>query len=120
MDRAIATLEQALRIDPKYVGAIVNRGYALLAKKDLEGAARAFQEATKLDDKSEAAWVNLGVVWLKQGKLKQARKALQRAVELSPDDPVATENLQVLDTPGSPGTKIAGSRSTKGKRAPDR
>jgi tetratricopeptide (TPR) repeat protein len=73
-DRAIADLNEAIRLDPKYAEAYSGRGLAYGNKGDLDRAIADYSEAIRLDPKSAVA----GLAHLYSGDLT---KALRRSVK---------------------------------------
>jgi tetratricopeptide (TPR) repeat protein len=55
LDRAIADFNQALKINPNLVDALINRGNALRRKGDLDHAIADFDEAIRIDPNADAA-----------------------------------------------------------------
>ena len=57
-----------------------NRGVALLAQGDFEGAAAAFRDAIAEEPNQPTLWVNLGIALRHAGKVDEARELFQRAL----------------------------------------
>jgi tetratricopeptide (TPR) repeat protein len=81
-DRAQATLDEALRIHPACVPAMVNAGNLLLEAGDLDGAIAHFEAAIVLDPDYPEAHHNLGVAFRRAGRRSDAVRELRRATGL--------------------------------------
>ena len=84
---AIAHLQKAIAVYPKFVSA---HNYLGLAYQDLDDAARAqseFETAANLDDKFPGSFLNLGRLALSQNNFVVAGSQLQKAASLRPSDP---------------------------------
>jgi len=62
LDRAIADFNQALKINPNLVDALINRGSALRSKGDLDRAIADFDEAIRIDSNAATALHNRTLV----------------------------------------------------------
>ena len=84
---AIAHLQKAITIYPKFISA---HNYLGLAYQDMEDAARALSEfeiAASLDDKFPGSFLNLGRLALSQNNFVAADVHLGKAASLRPSDP---------------------------------
>lgn len=88
-DKAIESLNAALKIDPADQNAALNLGIARLFKKDFEGAVTQLREVIKKDDKSAAAHTYLGVSLSSLKQYDEAEKELLIAVGLPGGDKLA-------------------------------
>lgn len=79
---AIDAYEQALRLDPERVDALVNSGTLLYDQGDLAKAVDSFRRAVALEPANALAQFNLGSVLEEIGELEAARNHLRRAVSL--------------------------------------
>lgn len=84
LERALADLDEALRLDPENEEARSTRGTIHLLRGDHARARADLDEAVRLRPESSAAWNNRGLVRLDQGDPAGAREDFTRAIELSP------------------------------------
>lgn len=63
VDKALASLDAALKIDPNYAPAHYHRGVALLVRDDFRGADLAFREAIACDPGYGLAYRDLGLLY---------------------------------------------------------
>ena len=75
---AIASYDEAIRLDPNYARAYNNRGLAYQAKGDLNRAIADFSEAIRLTPTLSAAYLNRGTAYAKKGDARQSHRRLQR------------------------------------------
>ena len=90
---AIDAYEQALRLDPQSVKALVNSGTLLYDQGELARAVEFFRRAVALEPANALAQFNLGSVLEEIGELEAARNHLRRAVSLDPSYSDAHYNL---------------------------
>ncbi|MFY9687242.1 MAG: tetratricopeptide repeat protein, partial [Pseudolabrys sp.] len=84
-DRAIATLSEAMRLNPNDQGlATFKRGIAYGSKGDYDRAIVDFSEAVRLDPKSVLAFRNRGLAYDKKGEYDRAIADFSEAIRLDP------------------------------------
>ena len=83
---ALAAYEKVLKVNPRYLDALLNAGSLHFSQSNYSDAAVRFRTATELDGTSHTAWLNLGTAYQKQNDLKGAITAWQRAAALDPAD----------------------------------
>lgn len=93
LDRAQASYEAVLRLDPDHAHAWNRVGAILAQRGDLEAAQRALERALSLNPRLAAAHSNLGNVHYQRGDYTQALLCYQQAIALDPRNPVFYENL---------------------------
>jgi tetratricopeptide (TPR) repeat protein len=71
-DRAIADLDQAIRLDPKLVPAYYNRGMVYDFKLDYDRAIADFDQALKLDPKASLTYLSRGIAYRSKGDYDSA------------------------------------------------
>jgi len=81
-ERAIADLNEAIRLDPKSAVAYNNRGSAYAFQGDIDRAIADFSEAIRLDPKFAAAYNNRGFAYLNQGRTDRAIADFDEAIRL--------------------------------------
>ncbi len=96
LEEAIRYYTAAVALRPESLGAHLNRGFALLDKKDLAAAIAEFQEIISIDDGYAEAHTNLGAAYWAQGRLDEAEGELRKAIRLNKHLPQAHANLGVV------------------------
>jgi lipoprotein NlpI len=79
-------LSEAIRLEPKFVFAYVDRGNAYRARGDNDHAIADYGEAIRLEPKSADAYYNRGLAYLYSGTLDKALADVSEASELDPAD----------------------------------
>ena len=92
VNRALADLNEAIRLDPRNAKAFSNRGGAWFKKGQLDQAIADCTEAIRLDPRMASAHGNRGVAWLKKKDLDKAIADLNEAIRLDPRDVHAISN----------------------------
>jgi len=93
---AISAYEQALRIEPQKVEALINCGTLYYEQGNLEKASEYFQRALDSDPQNVLAHANLGSVLEEVGDVLEARRHLRFAVRLDPTHLDALYNLALV------------------------
>ncbi|NQT07283.1 MAG: tetratricopeptide repeat protein, partial [Candidatus Omnitrophica bacterium] len=93
-DEAIAHLNVAIELDPKFAQAYTNRGLAYVKKGELDRAMEDFNKAIELNSSSVMAYNNRGGIYAMQAEYAQAIADFTRALELDPDNKMAQDNLR--------------------------
>lgn len=88
LDKAIASYDDAISLNPEYAEAYNGRGVAYYVLSNLDAAVADFRQATAFDPEFAIAHHNLGNALVARGEISAALTSVQRAVELSPRDPV--------------------------------
>jgi Tfp pilus assembly protein PilF len=81
-DRAIADLNQALRVSPNYAFAITSRGDAYRLARDFNRALDDYNEALRLNPKNKEALNNRGATYVAMKKFDEAIRDLDDAIAL--------------------------------------
>ncbi len=80
-----------------------NKGIALRALGDYEGAIACFERAVFMNDHDPLLWSNYSAGLIKMGRLAEAVDCLDRGLQLTPDDPFLWSNkaliLEALNQP---------------------
>ena len=84
-NRAIATANRAMQLDPKNALAFNHRGLAYMDKGDNDRAIADFNEAIRLNHNLARAFNNRGDAYARKGNSKQAIADYNEAVQLKPD-----------------------------------
>jgi lipoprotein NlpI len=92
LDRAMADLTEAIRLDPKYAEAYYNRGEVWLDAREFDRAIADYSEAIRLDSKHAKAYVGRGVTWQRKGDLDRAITDFTEAIRLDPNYAAAYRN----------------------------
>jgi tetratricopeptide (TPR) repeat protein len=90
---AIGRFDRAIKIDPKYFPAYIERGNAKDAMRDFSGAIADYTTAIALNSKSAHAHYNRGTVSSKSGKHEAAIADYTKAIEIDPQYAQAYLNL---------------------------
>lgn len=83
---ALAVLEAAIRLEPKWAGARKLRGTIQLKRGDQAAARADFTRALALEDRDFAVLDMLGLIEMKDGRAREALVLLRRAHALDPRD----------------------------------
>jgi tetratricopeptide (TPR) repeat protein len=86
-DQAITDYTAALKLDPKLTSAMVNRGWAYLAKEDYPTASADFGAAIKIDPEVRAAYEGRGTCQREMGQYDKAIRDLSEAIRRDATDP---------------------------------
>lgn len=88
-DDAIAHLQKAISIYPRYLKAHNDLGAQLLIQGKLDEAAEALNRAIEIDPKAFNPHLNLGMVFVQQHKFAEASSELTKALSLEANSPSA-------------------------------
>ncbi len=83
-DRAMAFLDEEIKVNAKSDAAYVEKGNIFMAKKDFLAATKAFTEAARINEKNSDALFGLGVVYHLQGSYDNALSLFDRVTKLDP------------------------------------
>lgn len=72
LDRALADLDEAVRLDPAYACAYTNRGRVYAFRRDLDRAIADYDAAIRIDPAFALAYNNRGDAWYGKGDLDRA------------------------------------------------
>jgi len=86
-DEAIASAQEALRLNPNHAAAYFHIGNAYTFKGELDKAIAAYQETVARDRSNALAWFNMGMAFNRTGRPREASGCFAKAVELQPDNP---------------------------------
>jgi len=93
-DRAIADLDEAIPLDPKFALAYNNRGVAYKDKGELDRAIADYDEAIRLNPNYAKAYNDRGVVYASKRDYARAIADYDQALTSDLDDPYLTEVRQ--------------------------
>ncbi|HHH43379.1 MAG TPA: sulfotransferase family protein [Gammaproteobacteria bacterium] len=102
-DAAVASLQQAVSLEPESVEIQLNLANALVTSGDLPQAVEIYQEILRLRPERAAVWALLGKVWLQLNNPRAAEQVCRRALQLKPG------NINALMTLGN-ALRAAGDR----------
>jgi tetratricopeptide (TPR) repeat protein len=85
LDKAIQNYNEALRIKPDYVAALINLGVALKKKGEIAEATEKWEKVLELNPHNPSAHSNLGLAMAQQGKYDEAIKHFNDALKAKPD-----------------------------------
>ena len=92
-DKAIETLELAVKLAPQAASIHANLGEVLRQNGDAERATKAFQRSLELDPENSQALNNLGIIHFDQRKFKKAIEFYRQAIAIRPNMAEAHNNL---------------------------
>jgi tetratricopeptide (TPR) repeat protein len=95
-DRAIASFTEAIRLDPKYVPAYVNRGNIYKSKGDCDKAIADYNESIRLDPNHVPAYINRGLAYAARGRSDMAMADYNQAILLDPKSSLAYINRGLI------------------------
>ncbi len=91
-NRAIADLDEAVRLSPRSTLARVNRGILLSGRGDIDAAMADFDETIRIDPQSAIAYRNRGNLWLGKRQTVRAIEDYNEAVRLDPKSVIGLVN----------------------------
>ena len=94
LEEAVAEFRKAAEMDPKYVAAQLNLGYAYDRLSRLEEAMAQYQKVIALEPGNLFAHNNLGVLYDKKGRYDEAIREFERVLQIDTSNATALENLQ--------------------------
>lgn len=118
LEAASATLEQALRLVPDFVGALGNLGVVRRRQGDVDGALDAYRRALEIEPRDASILANLAGLYTSLGRPREAAAAL-RSADLRAANPwtlLVRGDLEVAD--GKPEDALAYYRKAR-RLAPD-
>jgi tetratricopeptide (TPR) repeat protein len=86
-ERALANFTQALKLDPKFTAAYMNRAWLLQRIGRTEEAVADLRKAIEIDPGEYRALDQLGLAYSSLDRPADAEKVLRRAMALAPDNP---------------------------------
>ncbi|WP_174299884.1 sulfotransferase [Caulobacter sp. S45] len=95
--RALQHLGEALRLQPDFAAAYVNRAWVLEGLGELEAACADYQQAVSFDEHQPFAWAALAMLAARQGDWQAARSGAARAHADGKDVPTAIIALALAD-----------------------
>jgi superkiller protein 3 len=104
LERAVAELREAIRLDPESAAAHINLAIVLNEQGKLAEVVAEFREAIRVEPTSTTAHEGLGAGLYRQGKPDEAIAEMREALRLRPDHDKVHNNLAwaFLMTPGRP------------------
>jgi tetratricopeptide (TPR) repeat protein len=93
---AVASFEEALKLEPQAVTAMVNVSIAHARAGEIGKAEKSLQRALKLAPDNAAANFNMGLVQAEKNSPKEAERYLKQALEADPQMAQAAYNLCIL------------------------
>ena len=84
IDRCLADIEEAIRLDPTNVFAVGARGDVYLVKKDYERALADYTTAASLDPNNALVFIGRGIVYIATGDIDRAMADFEQAIRLQP------------------------------------
>ena len=97
IDLAIADYGEAIRHDPKQVGAYYSRGFQLSRKNDFRGAIADYSEAIRRVPRHGLALEMRAVAYEKVGEFANALADFRKALEIDPNNDEAKQGINRLE-----------------------
>ena len=92
-DAAIESYDQAIKINPGYADAYLNKGSALQKKGQLDKAIESFNTALSINSDNSTAYFNMGNALTEKDELDAAVESYKKALEIKPDYAEAYFNM---------------------------
>lgn len=96
LERAATSFDEALRLDPNHVKALVNLARVYIEQKRFEKALDAVNRAIAVDSTSAEAYLVYGRIMYSQEDWPAAIAAYKHSIELTADNPYALNNLALI------------------------
>jgi predicted CXXCH cytochrome family protein len=93
LERAIPVYQEALRRNPKSIGALQSLALCWMSTREQARAVEILSRALEAAPRNAITWQLLGTANVEQGKLREAVAAFQRATELDAEMPEAYNSL---------------------------
>jgi tetratricopeptide (TPR) repeat protein len=84
LERALKYLNEAIRLDPNYSAAHINRGIAWHNKGDYERALADFNRAIAINPRLVQGYNNRGAIWVSKKDYDRAMRDFNRGLEIDP------------------------------------
>jgi tetratricopeptide (TPR) repeat protein len=94
LDEAIVEFRRAVEMDPSYVAALLNLGYAYERGGRIDEALGAYRKAIELEPGALFAHNNLGVLYDRKGLYDEAIAAFEKALRIDPSNVTVRQNLE--------------------------
>src|SRR5574338_306627 len=95
---AIRSFELAIRIDPRFVDAWVEKGYAHFHLGEYSVAISSYDRAIEIDVENAAAWNLKGLAYYKMKNYEKAMQCCEKAIDIDPNDGMSWYNLACYRT----------------------
>jgi tetratricopeptide (TPR) repeat protein len=105
LPEAIASLEQATRLDPRFGRAHYNLGLAYREQGRMAPAEAALRRALDIEPASADFLFAMADLLMRQGKTREAREIVKTWRERHPEDPRARQLQAALDRDRPPGSR---------------
>ncbi len=89
---AIRSFELAIRVDPKYVDAWVEKGYAHFHLGEYSVAISSYNRAIEIDVANAQAWNMKGLAYYKMKNYEKAIESCEKALDINPSDGMSWYN----------------------------
>ncbi len=102
-DKARASFEAALKLNPKYPEAYNNLGTLAHSQGDWHRAQKMYEKSLKLKPDAANTWQNLGTLYYAEHKFKQGDKAYRQALAIDPEilEKASKRSIQAQSKPQS-------------------
>lgn len=83
-EKALATFDKVIALDPQNVSAWYNKGAALIGLRRYDEGLLACENTIKFNPQNAFAWSNKGIALIGLGRYEEAIQAFDKAIELNP------------------------------------
>jgi tetratricopeptide (TPR) repeat protein len=90
---AIRSFELAIRIDPQFVDAWVEKGYAHFHLAEYSVAISSYNRAIEIDVEHSSAWNLKGLAYYKMKNYEKAIECCEKAIDIDPNDGMSWYNI---------------------------
>ncbi|HKU48979.1 MAG TPA: tetratricopeptide repeat protein, partial [Nitrososphaera sp.] len=90
---AIRSFELAIRIDPRFVDAWVEKGYAHFHLGEYSVAISSYDRAIEIDVENPSAWNLKGLAYYKMKNYDKAIQCCEKAIDIDPNDGMSWYNM---------------------------
>ena len=95
-DAAIESYNQAIKINPKYADAHMNKGNVLQEKGELDAAIESFNNSLSINPYHSIAHFNMGNALKENGELDAAVESYKKAIKIKPDYAESYFNMGIV------------------------
>lgn len=92
LEEAIRSFDLALRIDSKYVDALIKKGYCHFHLDDYSQAITCYDKALTIDLNNAEAWNLKGLAYYRMKNHEKAMECAEKAIDVNPNDGMAWYN----------------------------
>ncbi|NET28212.1 glycosyltransferase family 41 protein [Okeania sp. SIO1I7] len=95
IEQAIASYQQAIKLDTNFIDAYNNLGNILKTKGEFEQAETIYRQAISINPNHWGSYLNLGNLMLEQNRAEEAIANYEKALQINPQNPDIANNLNI-------------------------